>query len=129
MKIQLFRNNKGLIYGDDANRISCDISGTLKIGTAEISVSAKDEAVMPVLFNGCTGSYKATFTSVLGHEYELEKVSIKGGRLIPPSQVSVELMELRCRVETLEDENAEIREDIRRLANIFDTDALNFLIK
>jgi hypothetical protein len=129
MKIQVFKNNKGLIYGNDADRISSDISGTLKIGTAEIPISADAEMVMPVLFNGCTGSYKATFTSVLGHEYELEKVSVKGGRLVPPSQTSVELMELRCRVEALEADNESIREELLKLSNIFDTDALNFLLK
>lgn len=129
MRIQIFKNNKGLIYGTDAKRIGCDVDGTLKIGTAEIPISAEAESVMPVLFNGSNGIYRATFISALGHTYELDKVEIKGGRIAPPSQTAVELMELRCRVDTLESDYAALREDFLKLSNIFDTDALNFLIK
>jgi hypothetical protein len=87
------------------------------------------EAIVPVLFNGCTGVYNATFTSSLGNVYELERVAIKGGRIVPPSQQAVDLMEMRCRLDSLEDECKALREENIRLANIFDTDALNFLIK
>lgn len=129
MKIQLFKNNKGLIHGPNPKRITCDVGGTLKIGSTEIVVPFDVEAIVPVLFNGCTGVYNATFTSTLGNVYELERVSIKGGRIVPPSQQSVEMMELMCRVDSLEDKCKSLEEENRRLANIFDTDALNFLIK
>lgn len=129
MTIQVFKNDKGLIYGTDAKRISCDINGTLKIGSAEVNISAKTETIMPVLFNGSNGTYNATFISLLGHSYDLGKVSIRAGRIIPPSQTSVELMELRCRVEALEAECEALREEVRNLGNIFDTNSLNFLIK
>ena len=129
MRILIFKNNKGLIHGSDPKRIGCDIEGTLKIGSAEISISPEAEAIMPVLFNGCTGEYKATFTSSLGHIYELDNVTIQGGRIVPPPRIATELAELRHRVDTFEDECAYLREQIRILSNIFDTDALNFLIK
>ncbi len=129
MTIQVFKNNKGLIYGTDPKRISCDINGTLQIGSAEVNISAETETIMPVLFNGSNGTYRATFVSALGHTYELEKVAIKAGRIVPPSQTSVELMELRCRVEALEAECETLREEVRNLGNIFDTNSLNFLIK
>ena len=129
MKIQLFKNNKGVIFGQDAKRIGCGIPGTLTIGTAEVNISADDEAIMPVLFNGSSGEYKATFTSTLGHTYELGKVSIKGGRIVPPSQNAVEMMELRCRADVLEDEVESLKEQILELRSIFDTNSLNFLIK
>lgn len=128
MRIQLFKNNKGMIHGSDVKRIGCDIEGTLRIGSAEISVPPETEAVMPVLFNGSSGVYKATFTSVAGNEYELEKVTVKGGRIAPPTQTSLELMELRCRVEALEDLCEKQQDKILELSNIFDTDSLNFLI-
>ena len=128
MRVQLFKNNKGLIYGTDSKRICCDVDGTLKIGTAEIKISADTEEIMPVLFNGVAGTYRATFTSALGNVYELEPVSIKAGRILPPSQLSVDLMELRCIYEALENDHKALKEEQIRLAHIFDTNSLNFLI-
>ena len=129
MKIELFKNNKGLIHGPDPKRIECNVGGILRIGTTEIPVGIDVESIVPVLFNGCTGVYNASFTSSLGNVYELERVAIKGGRIVPPSQQAVDLMEMRCRLDSLEDECKALREENIRLANIFDTDALNFLIK
>lgn len=128
MRIQIFKNGKGLIHGSDAKRIECDIEGTLRIGTTEIRISPKEESVMPLLFNGASGVHAATFTSILGNVYELENVTIKGGRISPPSQTSVELMELRCRVEVLEEICNSLNAKTLELSNIFDTDSLNFLI-
>ena len=128
MKIQIFKNAKGLIHGADAKRISCDIEGTLKIGAVEIHILPNEEAVMPVLCNGASGVRTATFTSVIGNVYELEKVTVKGGRIAPPSQTSVELMELRCRVEALEEKCKSLDDKTHELDNIFDTNSLNFLI-
>lgn len=128
MRIQLFKNGKGLIHGSDTMRICCDIEGVLKIGTAEIKISPGADLIMPLLFNGCSGAYTATFTSAIGNIYQLEKVTVKGGRIVPPTQTSVELMELRCRVEALEEENEAKSNEINELRNIFDTNSLNFLI-
>lgn len=129
MKIQLFKNNKGMIHGSDPMRISSDIGGVLKIGTAKIEVKADTENVLPLLFNGCSGEYKATFTTDIGNVYELEKVTAKGGRILPPSRLAIELMELRSKCDVLEDKLSKMEEQIDYLSHIFDTDALNFLIK
>ncbi len=128
MKIQTFKNNKGLIYGADSKRIGCDKSGTLKIGSTEISISADKESIMPVLFNGVSGVYKATFTDLKGAVYELANVTIRGGRIVPPPENAVEFMELRCRADALEALCEELQKQIRDLSNIFDTNSLNFLI-
>jgi hypothetical protein len=128
MRVQIFKNGKGLIHGADAKRIVCDIEGTLKIGAVEISISPEQESIMPVLFNGTSGVHSATFTSILGNVYELENVTIKGGRIVPPPQTSVELMELRCRTERLEEEFEAMQNELLELKNIFDTNSLNFLI-
>lgn len=126
MKITLFKNGKGLIHGDDPKRIGCDKDGVLKIGTTEVTVSGT--SIMPQLFHGVTGDYKATFTS--GDEvYELEKVAVRGGWIAPPPPTSVELMELRCRAELAEAELEVLRGKIRELGEIFDTNSLNFLIR
>lgn len=121
MKIQTFKNMKGLIYGADPKRIGCEVAGTLKIGTAEISISPKADSVMPILFNGCSGDSKATFTDSEGKVYELDKVAVRGGRIAPPPTTTVELMELRYRIDELEDR-------VEFLSKIFDTNSLNFLI-
>ena len=129
MRIQLFKNGKGLIHGDDSRRIGCDIEGTLKIGTAEVKVASINESIMPQLFNGSSGTYNASFTTDVGTVYLLERVTIKGGRIVPPSQTSVELMELRCKVDVLEDRCKCLENKVSELDNIFDTNSLNFLIK
>jgi hypothetical protein len=128
MRIQTFNNKKGLIYGSDPKRIECDKEGTLKIGTAEIKVSADAESNMPTLFNGCTGEYNATFEDKDGNVYVLGRVTVRGGRIVPPPQTAVEFMELRCTIDSLEARCAAMQEEITRLGNIFDTNSLNFLI-
>lgn len=129
MKIQLFKNNKGIIFGPDPKRISCNIGGVIKIGTTKIEVKADTENIFPLLFNGGTGRYKATFTSDAGSVYELSEVTVKGGRVLPPSETALEFMELRCRVEYLEDRCTELEHEVIRLDGIFDTNSLNFLVK
>lgn len=129
MRIQLFDNRKGLIHGTDAKRIGCDKEGVLKIGSVEVNISTDTESVMPLLLNGCSGTYGATFIDKAGIVYELAKVEIKGGRLTPPHPEAVELMELRCKLEELEKICETMRDRIADLSNIFDTNSLNFLIK
>ena len=129
MKITTFNNRKGLIHGSDPKRIGCDKDGVLRIGQTEVSISSKGDSILPLLINGATGDYEATFTDICGMVYNLEKVAIRGGRIAPPSPVSVELMELRCRADIAEEECERLREEIRELKNIFDTNSLNFLIK
>lgn len=129
MKIQLFKNMKGLIHGSDSKRIGCDREGVLKIGTAEINISPEEESILPLLFNGCSGNYKATFTDKHGKVYELENAIVRGGRIDPPSPTALEIMDLRCRAEAAEDECEALWQKIRELEGIFDTNSLNFLIK
>ena len=129
MRIQLFNNGKGLIRGDDSKRIECDVGGVLEIGMAEIKIEPDIDNVMPQLFNGCSGHYNALFTSRAGCVYQLERVTVKGGRIVPPSQTSVELAELRYRAEMLEERCATLERTVGELSNIFDTNSLNFLIK
>lgn len=121
MRIQTFKNKRGLIHGADPARIGCDEAGTLKIGSTEISISAGEDSIMPLLFGGCSGDYRATFTDSKGKIYELDKVAVRGGRIAPPPSATVELMELRYRVDELEDR-------VEFLSKIFDTNSLNFLI-
>lgn len=129
MKIQLFKNNKGLIHGSDPMRIGCDLDGVLKIGATEIKISPNEDSTFPLLFHGQTGDYSATFTDKDGIVFELEKVAVRGGRVASPSSTAVELMGLRCQIEVMEKECATLRARIRALETIFDTNSLNFLIK
>ena len=128
MKIQTFRNMKGMIHGCDPKRISCEKSGILKIGNTEIKISGAEDDIMPLLFHGATGDYNATFIDGEGSVYTLEKVAVRGGRIVPPSPTAVEIMSLHCRADEAEAERDALREKVRELENIFDTNALNFLI-
>lgn len=129
MRITTFKNMKGIIHGSDPKRIGCDKDGVLRIGQTEISISSKEDSILPILIHGGTGDYEATFTDICGTVYHLEKVAIRGGRIDPPSTVAMELMELRCRADIAEDECERLMGEIRELKNIFDTNSLNFLIK
>lgn len=129
MRITLFKNMKGLIHGNDPKRIGCDVRGILKIGNAEVSIIPTEMAIMPMLFNGVSGDYEATFVTPAGKVYRLEKVSVRGGWIQSPPPTTVEIMELRCRADAAEEERDAIRKDIEELRNIFDTNSLNFLIK
>lgn len=122
MKITVFKNMKGLIHGADSKRISSDKGGTLKIGKALIKICPGEDSVMPLLFNGNTGDYDATFITDEGVAYALEKVEVRDGRINPPSRAAMDLMELRLRTD-----EAEVK--IEELSQIFDTNSLNFLIK
>jgi hypothetical protein len=128
MKIQTFRNGKGLIHGPDPKRIGCDKKGVLKIGNTEISISPEADSVMPLLFHGANADYNATFTTDEGRVYILEKVAVRGGHISTPPQTTLEIMELRCRADEAEAECEALREKIRELENLFDTNSLNFLI-
>lgn len=127
MKVQLFKTGKGLIHGDNPRRIECERKGVLTIGSVSVDIPAGEEAVMPVLANGATGVYNATFKTAL-ETFDLGKVTVRGGTIFPPPQTDIDLMELRCRIEGLEATCEDLREQLRNLANIFDTNSLNFLI-
>lgn len=122
MKVTIFKNMKGLVHGSDPKRIGCERAGTLKIGNTVITISPGEDVIMPLLFNGCSGDYAATFTTKSGVVYDLGKVEVREGRIKSPPPVTVELMELRLRLDAVEEKAEE-------LSNIFDTDSLNFLIK
>jgi hypothetical protein len=129
MKITTFNNMKGLIHGGDPKRIGCEQSGVLRIGTTEVIISTGADSIMPLLFHGGTGDYDATFTTTDGLVYNLEKVEVRNGRIAPPPPTAVEMMELRLRADNAERKYSALLDEVHRLANIFDTDSLNFLIK
>jgi hypothetical protein len=129
MKITTFNNWKGLIHGTDPKRIGCEQGGVLKIGTTEVSISPGVDSIMPLLFHGGTGDYEATFITQEGVVYTLAPVEVRNGRIAPPPPTAVEIMELRHRADVAERKYAMLREEVQKLAKIFDTDSLNFLIK
>lgn len=129
MRIQTFKNMKGVIHGRDPKRIGCDKSGVLKIGNTEIKITHGEEAILPSLFHGATGDYHATFTDAEGAVYTLEKVAVRGGRIASPSPTEVEIIELHCRADIAEAERDALQKRVYELEHMFDTDALNFLIK
>ena len=129
MRITTFSNMKGLIHGSDPKRIGCEQVGVLRIGTTEVSISPEGDSIMPLLFNGGTGDYDATFTTQEGKVYNLATVEVRNGRIAPPPPTAVEIMELRHRADSAERKYAMLYEEVQRLARIFDTDSLNFLIK
>lgn len=127
MKLQTFNNGKGLIYGKNPKRISSQKAGLLNIGGTEIKLIA-GEVAMPMLFHGATGRYVTTFTGTDGSIFDLGKVEVHGGIISAPSNTAVELMELRCRLDQSENECEALKARVTELENMFDTNALNFLI-
>lgn len=129
MKITTFKNMKGLIHGGDPKRIGCDKAGILKIGKALINILPGEDAIMPLLFNGCSGDYDATFATTEGKVYNLEKVAVRDGWIKPPPPTTVEIMELHCLLDEANENAVRLQEKITELENIFDTNSLNFIIK
>ena len=120
---------KGLIHGADPKRIGCEQGGVLKIGATEVSISPGADSIMPLLFHGGTGDYDATFTTQDGKVYNLATVEVRSGRIAPPPPHAVDIMELRHRADSAESKYQMLYDEVQRLARIFDTDSLNFLIK
>ena len=129
MKITTFNNMKGLIHGADPKRIGCDMVGVLTIGCTEISITPESDSILPLLANGGTGNYEAVFLAKGGALYDLGIVEVRNGRITPPPPHAVEIMELRVRADSAERKYKMLYDEVQRLANLFDTDALNFLIK
>ena len=129
MKIQLFKNGKGLIYGSDPKRIECDHEGVLEIGQIKVMIKPGTQSVMPLIANGSSGEYKATYTDVYGTVYTLKTVTVKKGLMHPPSKTAFDFMELTVRADMLEDRCEKLEDAVKELASIFDTNSLNFLIK
>lgn len=127
MNIQLFINKQGIVYGNDNKRICCDREGVLLIGSTKIHVNANADNVMPLLFYGASGDYEAKFVTN-DATYDLGKVTLRSGRIVPPSLEEVKIMDLTCRADQAERERDEMREKIEELSNIFDTNSLNFII-
>ena len=128
MKITTFNNMKGLIHGADPKRIGCEQGGVLTIGSTEISISPESDSIFPPLAHGGTGNYEAVFLTQDGRLYDLGVVEVRNGRVTPPPPTAVEIMELRIRADEAERKYKMLVEEVQRLANIFDTDSLNFLI-
>ena len=122
MILTLFHNQKGIIHGTDPKRISCAKKGILKIGKTEILLNPEEESIVPMLYHGATGDYEAYFITENDIIYQLEKISVRGGWIQAPHPMTVELMELRYRMDQAEDK-------ISKLEHIFDTNSLNFLIQ
>lgn len=126
MIIQLFKNNKGIIYGADEHRIVGNVEGTLKIGSKSIDIVPGEEAIFPSLGNG---TYVALFFTKDDKIYELEPIVVRYGSIVHPSKESLEKMEFHKRLDELESACEELNEKVRELSTIFDTNSLNFLIK
>lgn len=129
MKITTFINMKGLIHGSDPKRIGCEQGGVLTIGSTEVSISPESDSILPLLAHGGTGDYEAVFITKDGKHYDLGKVEVRSGRIAPPPPTAVEIMELRCRADAAERKFEMLMAEVQRLASIFDTDSLNFLIR
>lgn len=128
MTITLLRDGTAVIHGNDAKRITCTTPGELTIGKTKIAVSS-DSDTLPVLINGLTGIYSATYVTEMGKKYELPRVEIKGGKIAPLTGEQKEIVALRVRADQAEAERDALRQECNELRNIFDTNALNFLIK
>lgn len=129
MKITTFNNMKGLIHGADPKRIGCEQGGVLTIGSTEVSISPGSDSILPILAHGGTGNYEAVFRTQDGKLYDLGVVEVRSGRVAPPPPHAVEIMELRLRADSAERKYQMLFDEVQRLAKIYDTDSLNFLIK
>ena len=119
---QVIPASSGYIVKEGVNQYKSDHSSS---SAPRSVVGIKPDGTVVIMLNdGRQEPYSAGMTM-----YELAEVTVKGGRLLPPSAVEVELMELRCNYEALETKCAEMSREIEELKHIFDTNSLNFIIK
>ncbi len=95
MKIILFNNSKGLISGEDPQIIECERSGVLRIGNEEIKITSGEHSIMPLLFEGRTGDYGATFTTPTRRVWDLGNVTVREGQIHPHALNEEELIALQ----------------------------------
>ena len=126
MLIRTFHNNEAVICGKDSMRIRSKNEGILSLCGLDLSVSSIP-TVLPVIANGNTGTYSATFTSN-GITFNLKKVVVRNGRISPLSELEADVVELQIRADEKDNEILTLKKEIEKLQNIFDTNSLNFLI-
>lgn len=121
---------KFTLRGADLTQIESDISGILKIGSAKIQLKAGEITELPSIADGI---YVPILTDDCGDTYEGNLVTVRYGRIAPPSKSETELFDLKCKYDELalntEQRFEVVDKAIRKLENIFDTNSLNFLIK
>ena len=91
MTITLFNNFRGLVHGKFADIIAVPFGGTLKIGDSIVRIKARTKTELPLLCDGQTGEFEATFTDEYGKVYTLFNVNLVDGRIVPPSAELEEL--------------------------------------
>jgi hypothetical protein len=127
MILKIFKNGKGILYGEDKHSITSSVQGDLYIGSAHIRIEANKPSPVPSLLNGNGGVQKGTFIS--GKTYDLGKITIRGGRVVSPSADAIEMAELRARVDDFEEKIKKYDERMNSVLARFESDALGFLIK
>ena len=129
MIIQLFNNKNFLIHGEDNKRLTCEKSGTLRIGDTDVPVKAGEECILPALFFGASADFKTTFIADDGAVYDGGRISVRSGRILAAPSERVEMMELHIRLDEAEKRLKQAEDDLEKLKHIFDTNSLNFIIK
>ena len=94
MILTLFNNNKGVVQYSASNQVTCVRRGVLKIGDSTVTIKAKTPTELPILCNGKTGEFEATFTDEHGKVYKLLNVYLVDGRIALPSAEFQEFVNL-----------------------------------
>lgn len=130
MTLHIFNDNTGVIFGADSARIRSTVIGALSIAGKVIELRCEEPVNLPAINDGV---HVAKFTADNGTVYTLGSYNVRGGNIIPRQDLTAEEINLRHRVDALEESLAELSkttaEEIYNLKHMFDTDALNFLFK
>lgn len=98
MKLTIFDNKKGLVRGKNSSCIISEYGGVLKIGNSSIQIAARNMTALPILCDGQTGEFEATFTDENGNVYNLFNVNLADGIIVQPSAEYEELGVLHKRI-------------------------------
>lgn len=124
MTLHVFRDRTAVIVGVANNKIESSVSGTLSIGSKNITLAAHVVASLPPMSDG---SHPITFTAEDGAIYHGAFIAVNRGKLIPQQNLTPRECALIHRLDRLEELYEDIAVKYKALSEKYDVNALNFI--
>lgn len=129
MILILFNNSKGIVQYDESNKLASAHAGVLKIGDGIVTIQAKTQTELPILCNGKTGEFAATFTDENGKVYNLFNVHLVDGRIAAPSAELEQFVSLYIKAQSCDRMIERLQQEKQEAINALNNHPLKYLIQ
>ena len=129
MILTLFNNNRGMIRRDNPRRLISAYGGILKIGDSIVTIQAKTQTELPILCDGQTGEFAATFTDENGKVYNLFNVHLVDGRIATPSAELEQFVSLYIKAQSCDRMIERLQQEKQEAINALNNHPLKYLIE